>query len=859
MRVGKLGHIFFTFLLVIILVKATSAQTIKLFDHVILNEEIGLAQDFVYSIIQDRKGFIWFSTGKGLSRYDGRKIDNFTNQQGLSDNFVTASTQLSSGKLLFGHSTGRLTVYNGVFFEPLSVDTLKSEIISLTEDIHHNIWCATKSSGVLKLSSDLKLKSFFFPGELQGKIVNDIAILSGTLIAATNEGLYTFQISGDELFFIDSPEVLRYKEITVLEPVKTDSSSYWIGSAEGEIHRAKTGSSTRILVSIITSGLESAILDIVEGADKSLWIGSLNHGVYHLKPDPSFKITESVILNEDNGYPIREIKTIFIDSQENIWIGTLGNGVIELYPKYIQFLNLKEFNVEKVYAIEEGIRGYYIATDAGMFILSNDSTRSKKISKFNQLPGGPILSIFRSADKLLWISTEKKGIYTYSETTGQLNRIALFTSDKKPLRARFFNQDERHNIWISSVGSGVFKLNEQGTVVSHLSTETGFIHNDIFAIQPDKKGRVWFGSQGAGLAMLNASDSLILFSQHGLFPSHDINDITIDRKGTIWIATDGQGYFKFTENGFENAGTLVHNVTAFIAGIAFNKQDRIWLSYRKGISYLDIKTGKQREFTTKDGLQPNESYGSKMKVDSKDNILICHESGITILNPRKINSELVLRTHLTGIRISFEKPVRVLPSKEQINTSVFPSTKLPYNQNHLTFDFTATAINYSGPIFYHYYIKQFESTWSPPTTEHAATYSSLNPGTYTLQIQASNNPDKWTDPILEYSFTVQKPYWQKWWFYLLQIIGICVLFSITFLLSRTAKTKTSILRVMVFTCLFIVFEYIQNWVEPITANRLGQAPIFKTLINLGLALMLLPMERTLRNFFAYYTKSEDLE
>jgi hypothetical protein len=42
MRVGKLGHIFLTFLLVIILVKATSAQTTKLFDHVILNEEIVL-------------------------------------------------------------------------------------------------------------------------------------------------------------------------------------------------------------------------------------------------------------------------------------------------------------------------------------------------------------------------------------------------------------------------------------------------------------------------------------------------------------------------------------------------------------------------------------------------------------------------------------------------------------------------------------------------------------------------------------------------------------------------------------------------------------------------------------------------
>jgi ligand-binding sensor domain-containing protein len=858
MSVGRSCHIFIASLLLLINVEHSSAQT-KLFDQVIINEESGLAQDFVYSIVQDKKGFIWFSTGKGLSRYDGRQVDNFNDRQGLPDNFVTASALLSSGRLLFGHSTGRLSTYNGVFFESLSIDTLKNEIVSLTEDENHDIWCATKSGGLLKLNRNLTLKSFMFPGELQGKIVNDIVILSGRLIAATNEGLYTFQISGNELFFIDSPDVLRYKEITALELVKTDSSGYWIGSSEGVIHRAKTGSSTRILVSIVTSGLESPIQDIVEASDKSLWIGTLQHGIYHLKLDGNYKIKESVVLNENNGYPIREAKTVFLDSQDNVWIGTSGNGVMEIYPKYIQFLNLKEWGVEKVYAIEEGIRDYYIATDAGMLTLSTDSTRSKKISKFSKLQSGPILCVFRSDNDLLWIGTENKGIYTYSETTGQLKRIALNTVDEKPVRARFFEQDARHNIWISSVGSGVYKLNEQGGVASHLSTETGFIHNDIFAIHPDKKGRVWFGSQGAGLAMLNARDSLVLLSQYGLFPSHDVNDITEDRAGNIWIATDGQGYFKFTENEFENGGTSQNNLTAFIAGIAFNKQDRIWLSYRKGISYLDIKNGKQRDFTAKDGLQNNESYGSKIKVDSKDNILICHESGITILNTRKISSELVLRTYLTGIRISFERPVVVTPSKEQIQTSVFPSTKLPYNQNHLTFDFKATAINYSGAIYYRYFIKEFESAWSPPTTEHSATYSSLNPGTYTLRIQAANNPEKWTDPILEYSFTVQKPYWQRWWFYLLQITGICILFGITYLLSRTQKTKTSILRVMVFTCLFIVFEFIQNWVEPITANRLGQAPIFKTLINLGLALLLLPMERTFRNFFAYYAKSEDLE
>ena len=204
----------------LILGAGTAAAQPATFDYSILNEESGLAQDFVYSIIQDKKDFIWISTGKGLSRYDGRSIDNFTVHHGLPDNFVTASALLSSGRLLFGHQNGRITSYNGVYFEPLDYDTLKSEIISLTEDFQRNIWCVSKSSGLLLLNQDLTPRSFSFPGELQGKIVNDIAILSGQLIVATNEGLYAFQILGNELFFIDSPDILRFKEITTLERAK---------------------------------------------------------------------------------------------------------------------------------------------------------------------------------------------------------------------------------------------------------------------------------------------------------------------------------------------------------------------------------------------------------------------------------------------------------------------------------------------------------------------------------------------------------------------------------------------------------------------------------------------------------------
>src|SRR5688572_16436436 len=37
----------------------------------------GLASNHVYTILQDKKGFMWFGTANGLQRYDGRKIIMF--------------------------------------------------------------------------------------------------------------------------------------------------------------------------------------------------------------------------------------------------------------------------------------------------------------------------------------------------------------------------------------------------------------------------------------------------------------------------------------------------------------------------------------------------------------------------------------------------------------------------------------------------------------------------------------------------------------------------------------------------------------------------------------------------------------
>ena len=66
-----------------------------------LNVEDGLSQSTVFSIIQDRDGFMWFGTEDGLNRYDGYNFHIFktdlSDTNSLISNFVTALHQDKNG------------------------------------------------------------------------------------------------------------------------------------------------------------------------------------------------------------------------------------------------------------------------------------------------------------------------------------------------------------------------------------------------------------------------------------------------------------------------------------------------------------------------------------------------------------------------------------------------------------------------------------------------------------------------------------------------------------------------------------------------------------------------------------------
>ena len=135
-------------------------QTLK-FDY--LSIKNGLSHNTIFSLLQDRYGYIWIGTQNGLNRYDGFTCklysldDSIATNQNYSGEQVSALFEDKKGNLWLGtkNSGIRIKYVSSDRFVRLSYDSLSipfenSEISSFYEDDIGHIWITTIGSGLIK-------------------------------------------------------------------------------------------------------------------------------------------------------------------------------------------------------------------------------------------------------------------------------------------------------------------------------------------------------------------------------------------------------------------------------------------------------------------------------------------------------------------------------------------------------------------------------------------------------------------------------------------------------------------------------------------------------------------------------------
>src|SRR5579863_1273691 len=146
----------------------------------------GLAHNHINCIHQDSRGFLWFCTDEGLSRFDGYRFVSYSTRDGLPHPWINDFLETHDGTFWIASDGGvsrfhpRRSPTDGPMFVTYLPDRQPDarRVNALAEYASGAIWCATYN-GLYRLdrnSADVKFQSVDIgmpAGMVEGRLVNN--------------------------------------------------------------------------------------------------------------------------------------------------------------------------------------------------------------------------------------------------------------------------------------------------------------------------------------------------------------------------------------------------------------------------------------------------------------------------------------------------------------------------------------------------------------------------------------------------------------------------------------------------------------------------------------------------------------
>ncbi|WP_373494546.1 ATP-binding protein, partial [Aquiflexum sp.] len=163
--------------------------------------------------------------------------------------------------------------------------------------------------------------------------------------------------------------------------------------------------------------------------------------------------------------------------------------------------------------------------------------------------------------------------------------------------------------------------------------------------------------------------------------------------------------------------------------------------------------------------------------------------------------------YITDLRI-FNKSVdfKISGSPLQKHIAVTDTLNLSYKENVLSFDFIALNYTNAEQNQYAYILEGFEKDWNYVGSQRNATYTNLNPGTYTFRVKAANSDGVWNEAGTSIVLVIKPPFWKTDWFFVFTAFLITGILSLAFnlrmrsmrqqkrQLERTVEERTTMLK-----------------------------------------------------------------
>jgi PAS domain S-box-containing protein len=757
----------------------------------------GLVRDQIVHLLQDSRGFLWFCTSEGLSRFDGYAFVNYGVEQGLPGREVTDLIETRAGNywvatnrglcLLNAEPTGPTSKKFDVYY-PAEAPSSRN-IRSIFEDAAGTIWCGTVG-GVYRLDRVQSEWVFSFVDVIRPDTVEDNLLVSsitedrkGSLWFASPSGLFRRPPDATVERF-SMTEGLPSGRISSRLLVDRDGV-LWVGTAVGLYEIVNDPVPGRSIVAHVYTSRDGlardAIDSLFQSSDGRLWVGCLGLSLLLREPAPDGHKFKSY--GAANGLSSESVSAMAEDRDGNLWIGS-QEGAMKL-----------SLNGITTYGAQDGLASTAIAAileDRGGSICVIGSNNT--ISRFEGgrfaasalvFPSGITTSTwgwgqitFQDHTGEWWMSTGQ-GLVRYgaSRNPEQFSRAkpkAVYTTRDgltADLIFRLF-EDSGGDIWISTLGnpSGVLTRWDRKTQTFHRYTPAdGLTEAAPTAFCEDTAGNLWIGLYLGGLLRYHGG-TFTHFSQSDGVPIGLIRGLYLDHLGRLWIASSEGGVGRMDQPSaahpdivaYTTAGGLSSNQASCVVE---DRQGLIYIGTGRGIDRLDSVTGRFKRFTTAEGLAS--SFVNVSLRDRDGALWFGTSNGLSMYIPPQDRSSpppvtLISEVLMAGVPYSLS----------ELGTRDVAGPELGSNHNQIQIHFVGVSPGLAASLRYQYRLEGAEQSWSLPTAERSVNYPNLAPGSYSFLVRVVTAEGVTEQSPAAVRFTILPPIWRRWWF-----VGILTLIT----------------------------------------------------------------------------------
>jgi len=472
-----------------------------------LSVEHGLPHIDITGIVEDNKGFMWFSTLSGICRYDGSNIITYTNEDpyNLKKNRTNSIDIDKSGNFWVGTQGGI------ALFSPQ-----KEHFIP----IKHNF---TKFD--IKLTSDTQIK-----------------LIDSNNIIWANIGSksYLIEIKDDSIKnIINISEQLQLENNSIIISIKEDKNeNFWIGTNMGIIQAqmADNLNNNLSIKSIHTYELNSNFISSLLINSKGNLIAGSYQCYHEFELDYSTKLTK--IVNQKTNYI--ETNAVFQTTNKN-----------------------DEIKFTILHAAAEDFNGnYWFGTDGGLLMHQKNKLEKNKdyilyTSSLNtpfSLSAELANVIYINKNNSMFIGTFGGGINIIDLKQKQISWLYKTNEDKKSSLVdnliRAIEEDEKANIWIGTQNHGLSYYDLQNRINHqiNLQGEEGINRHKIRSLYLENNKYLWIGTQNEILCFDVKLRKLIPlpkeFTNATKLNNGYYSDIEIDAYNNLWLSTWRNGIFQ---------------------------------------------------------------------------------------------------------------------------------------------------------------------------------------------------------------------------------------------------------------------------------------------------------------------------